>query len=356
MVTRAEPGLRATGGPGPPAAVPGPSPGTAPPETAPGDGRLDVIVRTVPGRLPYLVDALYSLAGQQHPGVRALVMVHTPDTTYLAAVQALVARLEGLLQAVVVPVPEGGGPAVPLNRGLEEATAEFLGVLDDDDVYYPLFATTLVGHLRAHRELTLAYGIGRRVHGRATPQGFLFERRGDEFAMAFEVARLAYENFIPPCTMVLRRADIERAGLRWDECLPVLEDWAFLQALAADWRGAFVPVPVAEYRTRDGGQQAITTDRALWRRTEALLLARGRDRLLRVPAHELADLHQRHQAAEVRLAEALARVDQLERAAAAYGGELAALRAERNAILGSRSWRITRLLRRLTRSRLPEEA
>lgn len=317
-------------------------------------GRLDVIVRTVEGRLKYLRDALYSLVGLTYPSVRALVCVDRSSPTYADSVRQLVAHLEGLLEVVVLEVPPHQAErGRPLNWGLAHATAEFVSFLDDDDVYYPSFGDRLVGCLRAHPEADVAYGIGQVVRGEAADWGFRALNRVKRYEEPFDRAHLFVENYIPINTLVVRRSAIEGAGIHFDETLPIYEDWAFLRELAARFEFQFVDHVISEYRLRTDGSNAVPEgSEQRWAQVGAQVRERYDGQPVRLRARELTDLVARLRDAEART-ESVTRTRQKE--VTALTAKLEESRELNRRLVTSRSWKLTRPLRRLTGSQLPDD-
>jgi methionine biosynthesis protein MetW len=343
-------------------------------------GLLDVVVRTTEGRLRYLKDALYSLVGVTYPAVRAIVCVDNSSSAYAEAVRELAVHFQGLLDLVVTEVPphhEQRGR--PLNWGLDQAHGEYISFLDDDDVYYPSFGDRLVGRLREHPEVTVAYGIGQVVRGDPTEWGFRTVSHDRRYAEPFDRAGLFLENYIPFNTLVVRRAAVVEAGIRFDESLPVYEDWAFLRELAARFEFEFVDAPISEYRLRTDGSNAASSGSAVepWTTTLAEIRHRYGAHTVRLSEGALAALAETYRDAEARhLAEAAtsearhraegdaltaeigaltAEIDALKAEIDALRGELVGTKTLIRVLLSSRSWRLTRPLRRLLRSGLPDK-
>ncbi|MHB1499924.1 MAG: methyltransferase domain-containing protein [Candidatus Dormibacteria bacterium] len=314
------------------------------------EGRLDVIVRTVEGRLNYLKDALYSLVGLTYPKVRAIVCIDRSSADYATAVQDLADRLKGLLDVLVTVVPPHGAErGRPLNWGLDQASGEFISFLDDDDVYYPSFGDRLIGCLRDHPEVTVAYGIGQVVRGDATPWGFRALTHVKRYDEPFDRAHLFLENYIPINTMVLGRRAVATAGLRFDETLEIYEDWAFLRELAARFDFRFVDSVISEYRLRTDGSNAVPEgSEERWARVGSQLRERYASQPVRVRAQELADLAERARGCESKLTRAQAEL-------ATLRANLEEFRHLNQRLLASKSWKVTRPLRRVMRSALPED-
>jgi methionine biosynthesis protein MetW len=335
-----------------PAAVLSSAGSTPAPESRP--GRLDVIVRTIEGRLHYLRDALYSLAGLTYPQLRAIVCVDSSSARYADQVRELTSHLEGLLDVVVTVVPPHQAErGRPLNWGLEQADGEFISFLDDDDVYYPSFGDALISCLRDHPEVTVAYGVGQVVRGEAAPWGFRAVTHVKRYDEPFDRAHLIVENYIPINTLVARREPVLRAGVHFDETLPIYEDWAFLRELAARFEFRFVDSLVSEYRLRTDGSNAVPEgSEERWARTGAQVRQRYRAQAVRVPAHELAELYEKSR----ELGRTIQELEQRRSAeTAALAAELGSVRELNHRLLSSRSWRITRPIRRITGSSLPED-
>jgi methionine biosynthesis protein MetW len=315
---------------------------------AEGTGRLDVVLRTVEGRLQYLKDALYSLVGVTYPAVRAIVCVDNSSAAYADAVRELAGHLAGLLELTVTVVPPHQVQrGRPLNWGLDQASGEYIAFLDDDDVYYPTFGDRLIGCLKDHPEVTVAYGIAQVVRGEATDSGFRALAHVKRYDEPFDRAHLFLENYIPINTLVVRRAAIMAAGIRFDESLPIYEDWAFLRELAARFEFRFVNAVISEYRLRTDGSNAVPEgSEERWERTAAQLRHRYAAQTVRLRAEELATLAQWARTGDPRMQAEIA----------ALRAELARAKSLNRELLSSRSWKLTRPLRRLLRSGLAEEA
>ncbi len=217
------------------------------------------------------------------------------------------------------------------------------------------------------------------VRGDPTEWGFRTVSHDRRYAEPFDRAGLFLENYIPFNTLVVRRAAVVEAGIRFDESLPVYEDWAFLRELAARFEFEFVDAPISEYRLRSDGSNAASSGSAVepWTTTLAEIRHRYGAHTVRLSEGALAALAETYRDAEARhLAEAAtsearhrAEGDALKAEIGALTAEIDALKAEIDALRGelvgtktlirvllsSRSWRLTRPLRRLLRSGLPDK-
>jgi|SRR5262245_54078978 glycosyltransferase involved in cell wall biosynthesis len=89
---------------------------------------------------PYIVGTLFSVLRQRHPGlVKVEILVVDDNSTdgTLSAVETIAASYPGEIR--VIRQQRNCGPAVARNRGLRDATGDFICFLDADDQYVPGF-------------------------------------------------------------------------------------------------------------------------------------------------------------------------------------------------------------------------
>jgi hypothetical protein len=274
------------------------------------------------------------------------------------------------LRLVQPGIDEGGAPvacdrAAAANRALQAARGDFALFLDDDDLIHPGHLERLVAALRGHPGAVAAYA-GVRVEG---PDGVFLR----DYDLPWSPQRLQGINFLPIHAVLFRLAPARGAGLRFDESLPVLEDWQFWRELAA--LGAFVHCPgvSALYRQAHGDSGVGTLGHPNhWQRWHRLLVERGLSSATQQQSAEVIAWHaieldrvqsldeqlqvqlraqrDEHNEALERLRRASAsEVDSLQAARGEAERQSAQLRSELAMMAGSRSWRVTRPLRALTR-------
>lgn len=128
------------------------------------------------------------------------------------------------------------GPALDrpraANMGLDHAAGAALLFHDDDDLVDATHVARLRQALEANPSAVAAYSGVRCVDGQGRPSG--------SFDEAFDSERLWLANYLP-IHAVLFDHDAVDAGVRFDESLPIYEDWDFWRALSL--RGPFVHVP-----------------------------------------------------------------------------------------------------------------
>jgi glycosyltransferase involved in cell wall biosynthesis len=137
------------------------------------------------------------------------------------------------------------GPQVSRNRGIKEATGQYISFLDADDLWTSDKLESQFDALQSHPTAAVAYSWTNWVDetGKFFRRGSYISANGDVFA------RLLLMDFIESGSnpLILRQA-LEAAG-GFDETLPAAQDWDMWLRLAA--HNHFVAVPSVQilYRT-----------------------------------------------------------------------------------------------------------
>jgi glycosyltransferase involved in cell wall biosynthesis len=196
--------------------------------------RASIIVRSM--ARPELADALDSLAQQTYPELEIVLVDATGGRHPAPAATCGPHRV--LFVAGTSPRPR----PVAANAGLDTATGEFIGFLDDDDRLEPGHVAGLVAALEAHPEVLVAYADTREV----AADGTTMRVREEPYSRV-----LLFQD-----SYVALQASLFRASLtdscRFDPTFDVFEDWDFwIQASAVT---DFLRVPQASviYRSSLG--------------------------------------------------------------------------------------------------------
>jgi glycosyltransferase involved in cell wall biosynthesis len=86
------------------------------------------------GRPEFLLRAVRSVLGQTLRKIEAVVVIDGQDPATERAVKML-AREDGRVRVIALPTSIGGSAA--RNRGVDEASGEWIAFLDDDDEWMP---------------------------------------------------------------------------------------------------------------------------------------------------------------------------------------------------------------------------
>jgi glycosyltransferase involved in cell wall biosynthesis len=162
-------------------------------------------------------------------------------------VKAEIARDERGLLRLIETTHEGPGAA--RNRGIAEATGEWLAFLDGDDQWLPEKLATVHEAIAASPEATMiAHDTQMRL-----PDGRVIENL---FYRHFEPAeplfpQLYRTNFIPTSSVIVRTDALRRAG-GFEERLGASQDYDLWLRLARDARLVFLKHPLGIYVRRPG--------------------------------------------------------------------------------------------------------
>lgn len=231
-------------------------------------GEVTVVIPTR-DRPALLADALASVAAQNHPATRTLVVddgsMEPPATAPEGAVE-------------VVRGGAGGGVSAARNRGLERVTTEWVAFLDDDDLWAPhKLARQLAAATRAGAAFAWCAVVV--VDHRRRPVGIV--RAADPAAL---LPRLLRTNVVGTPSAVLARTELVRAVGGFDEELALLADWDLWLRLATAGRGAASPEVLVAYTEHPGSMTVTASGRvgaelARMARTHAALVAAHGGRL-----------------------------------------------------------------------------
>lgn len=235
--------------------------------------RFSVIVRTQGNRPGSLCEAVESVAAQSHRDHELLVMVHADDDRTAAVEASLPPAGDADRRILAV---SGGGRARPLNAGLDAATGDYVCILDDDDLVTP--------HWLAAFARAAADDPGRVVRAVTRSQAWTTDG-GEEpvrpigpvetpFAPTFDLLAHMSANQTPVCSLALPRAALDRFGLRFDESLPVFEDWELLMRLAMLVGVTSIDDATSLYRRLDHGNADTVVEEPMWHEAHARVIDR----------------------------------------------------------------------------------
>ncbi len=204
---------------------------------------ISVIIRTR-NRPGLLREALQSVRSNGYPA--EIVVVNDGGTPVTAEDVTLIVHEESLGRA------EAG------NRGVREATSEFVTFLDDDDLYYPEHLQTL-SNAAAVMTGAACYTDAVSAFVATGTSGSLETRsRQRLFARDFDPDLLLIDNYIPLPTVIVSRTNFLDSG-GFDPAFDLFEDWDFLIRLSRLGRFTRVPRITCEIRhIEDSGSITLT--------------------------------------------------------------------------------------------------
>lgn len=140
------------------------------------------------------------------------------------------------------------GRSAGWNSALKAARGKYVAYLDDDDIYYPEHVQTLVEVLE-YRNGMVAYTDTYQATQEPVNGEYQITERKVVYSRSFDPSLLTWTNYIPVTNLMHRRDCIDTVGL-FDEEMPVLEDWDFLNRLALKYEFIHIPKVTGEYRWR----------------------------------------------------------------------------------------------------------
>ncbi|MHB1523811.1 MAG: methyltransferase domain-containing protein [Candidatus Dormibacteria bacterium] len=304
---------------------------------------VDVVVVSDGARTAPLATLLRSLRDQSHRSVSVSVVLRGADEAGVREVR------RSLDQALLSASPErvvAAGPSTgaALNLGLQLASHEYVAFWTGDDSPSPAFLEQLVEVLQAHPWVAAAYGTlvvraGDHDDGGWRPGGEI-----RSLGSPFDRLRMVSAEPVGLSSALFRVAHVRRIGFRFDDVPGGYPEWSWLASLGAVAEMEWCPPATMTTWVHPARAAPVPGDPGA-EHQRLLAVAAGRDASLPVRAGR----------EEVR--SAMARMDRLTeelRAIEATSQEqLADAQQQLARVLSSRSWRLTRGLRRLTGSRLP---
>ncbi len=204
---------------------------------------VSVIVRTK-DRPKLLKSALQSITGQTY---RPIEVVLVND----GGCDLEVEELKGILGDIFlnyIRLEENKGRSHAGNMGIENAKGEYVGFLDDDDIFYKNHVSTLVGFLE-NSGTNAAYTDAYAVKNILTKEGYLPDSKEIVHARNFNRDRLLFQNYIPLLCLIVKKELLTKE--KFDIEFDIFEDWEILIRLSQYNNFHRIPEITAEYHLRD---------------------------------------------------------------------------------------------------------
>ena len=198
----------------------------------------------------YVSGTLDSLLAQTHPAVECIVVDDgsTDDTPEVLARYADDPRVKVIRQ-------ENAGQTVAKNRGLREATGEFIGFCDADDLWRPEKIALQLPHF-ADPKVGVVYGNFQFIDGEGRP---IATDRPRTYSGRI-TGKLLVDNFVHFPTALVRREVIEAAG-GFDESLSMGIDFDLWLRISVDHDFLYLPDILVDYRIWEGQMSHRTGER-----------------------------------------------------------------------------------------------
>jgi glycosyltransferase involved in cell wall biosynthesis len=213
--------------------------------------KVDIIVPAY-NAATYLTAALESVLEQTYSDWRIL-LVDDGSTDRTAEIAREFAQKCGRKMKIISQ--ENSGLSAARNAALREASAEFIALLDADDIWLPGRLEKSVASVEGKSGIGLSYGSITYIDQQGMTQGTpLLETRDAEGWIARGI--YTRELNLPCPTILFRRECIEKVGF-FDETLRAAEDRDLWLRIALQYQVARIPDVIALYRISSG---SMSTD------------------------------------------------------------------------------------------------
>lgn len=208
--------------------------------------KVDIIIPAY-NAAHFLPEAIESVIAQTFPDWRILLVDDGSRDNTREILAPYIERLGPKLQYIY---QENRGLPAARNTAIRHSTAEFLALLDADDVWLPRRLETSVARFN-RPEIGLVYGFNDRIDANSKVLD-VFDRR-NKHAEGRVASRIYMRTLDLPCpTLTFRRTAVEEVGL-FDETLRAAEDRDLSIRIALKYEVALVPEVIAHYRVSPGG-------------------------------------------------------------------------------------------------------
>ncbi|WP_291047878.1 methyltransferase domain-containing protein [Herbiconiux sp.] len=194
---------------------------------------LTVVIRTQGRRIAELEEVLLCLAGQSSTDFEVIVIAHRTSVEQQLGIEGAVEGVPGwLAERIRIVHVDHGNRATLLNTGLEEACGRYVAALDDDDLVFAHW-------VQAFADLELKFG-GRvlrsvcarqqadRVRVREADATRAHSGITMPYAREFSFVEHLSLNSTPFMSAAIPRALHRDLGMRYDDTLTTTEDWDYL--------------------------------------------------------------------------------------------------------------------------------
>ena len=239
-----------------------------------------------------------SRAGQSDPRVSVVIPTYNRSALLGEAVESVLAQTYSNLEVVIVDdgstdgtsevvrrsfgdhpriryfYQENGGVVSAKNAGIRRARGELVGLLDDDDIWYPEKLEQQIELLNANPDAGMCFSDMLITDGGENNSRF-FE--GARFNGVVSIEHLVQSNFIPASTVLIRRTCLESVGL-FDASVPIAEDFELSIRIVATHPVVYVDRVLSVYRRLDRPQ--LCDNRLVLHGSRARALQKNRDLIL----------------------------------------------------------------------------
>lgn len=191
----------------------------------------------------YLTFTLQSILAQTYTNWEAIVVDdESTDNTSEVVAQFADPRIRYIWQKNL-------GMAGARNTGIHAARGEFISFLDDDDMWYPDYLSSVTTKLLEYPDAGACYTGSQMVDSDGLP---LYQQNTKVVLPVQMFDSLIERGFFPPCSVTVRRTCFENLGV-FDQNLQGYADWDMWLRIVQEYQFIGVPQVLVKYRIHSGG-------------------------------------------------------------------------------------------------------
>lgn len=203
---------------------------------------------------PHLIgNTIQSILNQTYPNIE-IVIVNDCGSP----VEDIVYHLNNKNNIVYLRHSVNAGLAAARNTGIRTARGDYIGYLDDDDIYYPEHVETLVDFIIKNK-VQVAYTDACRATQSLVNGIWETKERKVLYSMDFNNDTILIRNMFPVLCILHEKKCIDTVG-GFDESLKTHEDWDLWLRMSRKYALHHIKKITAEYVVRRGTSEQMTTN------------------------------------------------------------------------------------------------
>lgn len=201
-----------------------------------------------------IVETLDSVFAQTYPAIELIISDdRSTDNTIDLCRQWLNDHTNRFVDVNIVESPINTGTSANINRAISHCRGEWVKTIAGDDLLMPDCLQVCAEYMSTHHDAAFLFGRQQAFGAdeavcKAVDQQFdyiMFENSPQE-----QLRRLIFDgNYIPATTFFFRKSRMDALSIRFDERVPLLEDWPmWIQLLQAGETFHFINQVLTQYR------------------------------------------------------------------------------------------------------------
>jgi len=257
---------------------------------------LSVVIRTVGRRIETLRESLLCLSAQTSQDFEIIIAGHNLDVERQIAVEQLIDELQaGVRERARLITVDGGGRSAPLNAGFMAAEGRYVVAFDDDDLVFGNWVETFKGLEEGSSGQLLRASAAAQDWDRIRRGGATASRAISGMRMLypdkFELLAHLVENRTPLHSIAFPRVLFSELGYRFDPELSTAEDWDLIIRVAPLSGVASAKAVTALYRLwKCGDNSTAAHDQFEWQSNYFKTLRKINDAPILLPPGSAAKL------------------------------------------------------------------